>query len=58
MFVSFFFFLFQPAVQYSRDDSAIPEEGHQIKCESSPPTPHSIRLERVAAALAQSGDER
>lgn len=48
----------QPAVQYSRDDSAIPEEGHQIKCESSPPTPHSIRLERVAAALAQSGDER
>lgn len=51
------FSFLQPAVQYSRDDSAIPEEGHQIKCESSPPTPRSIRLERVAAALAHS-DER
>ncbi|KAK7479389.1 hypothetical protein BaRGS_00029381 [Batillaria attramentaria] len=42
--------------QYSRDDSAIgsKEESRQIKCESSPPTPRSLRLERVAAALAKS----
>ncbi|XP_025084760.1 liprin-alpha-1-like isoform X8 [Pomacea canaliculata] len=42
--------------QYSRDDSTIgsKEESRQIKCESSPPTPRSLRLERVAAALAKS----
>jgi hypothetical protein len=34
---------------YSRDDSAINEENRQIKCESSPPTPRSLRLERAAA---------
>lgn len=31
---------------YSRDDSAINEENRPIKCESSPPTPRSLRLER------------
>ena len=42
--------------QYSRDDTAIgaKDETRQIKCESSPPTPRSLRLERVAAALAKS----
>lgn len=34
---------------YSRDDSAINEENRQIKCESSPPTPRSLRLERAAS---------
>ncbi|KAK6191456.1 hypothetical protein SNE40_003142 [Patella caerulea] len=45
--------------QYSRDDSTLSaqEESRQIKCESSPPTPRSLRLERVAAALAQSSDD-
>ncbi|CAG5123923.1 unnamed protein product, partial [Candidula unifasciata] len=45
--------------QYSRDDSIInsKEESRQIKCESSPPTPRALRLERVAAALARSPDE-
>ena len=45
--------------QYSRDDSAInsKEESRQIKCESSPPTPRALRLERVAAALAKSPDD-
>ncbi|CAH1786824.1 unnamed protein product [Owenia fusiformis] len=33
------------------------EESRQIKCESSPPTPRSLRLERVAQALAQSHEE-
>ncbi|XP_064635130.1 liprin-alpha-1-like isoform X5 [Lineus longissimus] len=33
------------------------DDGRQIKCESSPPTPRSLRLERVAAALAQSTEE-
>ncbi len=41
----------------SKDDSAIKEESRQIKCESSPPTPRSLRLERVAQALAQSSEE-
>ena len=32
------------------------DESRQIKCESSPPTtPRSLRLERVAQALAQTG---
>ncbi|XP_071100365.1 liprin-alpha-1-like isoform X2 [Haliotis cracherodii] len=41
--------------QYSRDDTALSskDETRQIKCESSPPTPRSLRLERVARALAQ-----
>ncbi|XP_067655318.1 liprin-alpha-1-like isoform X2 [Haliotis asinina] len=41
--------------QYSRDDTALSskDEARQIKCESSPPTPRSLRLERVARALAQ-----
>ncbi|KAJ8299217.1 hypothetical protein KUTeg_023277 [Tegillarca granosa] len=43
--------------QYSRDDSAINEENRQIKCESSPPTPRSLRLERVVAALGNTTDE-
>ncbi|GFO33818.1 liprin-alpha, partial [Plakobranchus ocellatus] len=45
--------------QYSRDDSTInsKEESRQIKCESSPPTPRALRLERVAAALAKSPDD-
>ncbi|XP_069132237.1 liprin-alpha-1-like isoform X8 [Argopecten irradians] len=43
--------------QYSRDDTAIDEESRQIKCESSPPTPRSLRLERVAAAIAQSSED-
>ncbi|BFZ16224.1 hypothetical protein BsWGS_19263 [Bradybaena similaris] len=45
--------------QYSRDDSTInsKEEARQIKCESSPPTPRALRLERVAAALAKSPEE-
>ncbi|XP_013085125.2 liprin-alpha-1-like isoform X1 [Biomphalaria glabrata] len=45
--------------QYSRDDSSInsKEESRQIKCESSPPTPRALRLERVAAALAKSPEE-
>ncbi|XP_012935306.1 liprin-alpha-1 [Aplysia californica] len=45
--------------QYSRDDSTInsKEESRQIKCESSPPTPRALRLERVAAALAKSPEE-
>ncbi|XP_064602423.1 liprin-alpha-1-like isoform X2 [Liolophura sinensis] len=47
----------QPAVQYSQDDSSIKEESRPIKCESSPPTPRSLRLERVAAALAQSSED-
>ncbi|XP_064602426.1 liprin-alpha-1-like isoform X5 [Liolophura sinensis] len=47
----------RPAVQYSQDDSSIKEESRPIKCESSPPTPRSLRLERVAAALAQSSED-
>ena len=47
--------------QYSRDDSSInsKEESQrsQIKCESSPPTPRALRLERVAAALAKSPED-
>ncbi|KAK3102611.1 hypothetical protein FSP39_012641 [Pinctada imbricata] len=39
--------------QYSRDDSALTEENRQIKCESSPPTPRSLRLEQVQAAIAK-----
>ncbi|XP_061181400.1 liprin-alpha-1-like isoform X2 [Saccostrea echinata] len=35
---------------YSRDDSTINEENRQIKCESSPPTPRSLRLERATAS--------
>ena len=47
-------FIFQPQ---TRDDIGIKEETRQIKCESSPPTPRSLRLERVAQALAQSSDD-
>ncbi|KAL5006308.1 hypothetical protein ScPMuIL_015114 [Solemya velum] len=43
--------------QYSRDDTAITEDPRQIKCESSPPTPRSLRLERVAQALARNNEE-
>ena len=46
--------LFQPQ---TRDDIGIKEETRQIKCESSPPTPRSLRLERVAQALAASSEE-
>lgn len=42
--------------QYSRDDSAVNEESMTIKCESSPPTPRSLRLERIAAAIAQTSN--
>ncbi|XP_062585958.1 liprin-alpha-1-like isoform X1 [Saccostrea cucullata] len=38
------------AQMYSRDDSTINEENRQIKCESSPPTPRSLRLERATAS--------
>ena len=42
----------------SKDDSAIKEDNRPgIQCESSPPTPRSLRLERVAQALAQSSEE-
>ena len=43
----------------SRDDIGIKDNDlSQIRCESSPPTPRSLRLERVAQALAaQSTDE-
>ena len=44
--------------QVTRDDIGIKEETRgAIKCESSPPTPRSLRLERVAQALAQSGED-
>ncbi|KAK2182025.1 hypothetical protein NP493_371g02019 [Ridgeia piscesae] len=36
----------------SKDDTCIKEEARPIKCESSPPTPRSLRLERVVQALA------
>ncbi|XP_063418798.1 liprin-alpha-1-like isoform X8 [Mytilus trossulus] len=42
--------------QYSRDDSAVNEEAMTIKCESSPPTPRSLRLERIATAIAQTSN--
>lgn len=42
--------------QYSRDDSAVNEESMTIKCESSPPTPRSLRLDRVATAIAQASN--
>lgn len=51
---------FQPM---SKDDSAIKEDSAPsggaggIQCESSPPTPRSLRLERVAQALARSSEE-
>ncbi|KAI0217788.1 Liprin-alpha-1 [Lamellibrachia satsuma] len=38
----------------SKDDTCIKEEARPIKCESSPPTPRSLRLERVVQALAHS----
>ena len=42
----------------SRDDIGIKDDSCFIRCESSPPTPRSLRLERVAQALAaQSTDE-
>ena len=33
------------------------DDSLQIKCENSPPTPRSLRLERVAQALAQSSED-
>ena len=42
--------------QYSRDDSAVNEESMTIKCESSPPTPRSLRLDRLATAIAQTSN--
>ena len=42
--------------QYSRDDSAVNEESMTIKCESSPPTPRSLRLDRIATAIAQTSN--
>ena len=41
----------------SKDDSALKDDNRPIQCESSPPTPRSLRLERVAQALAQSSEE-
>lgn len=49
--------LFLQQQPQTRDDIGIKEETRQIKCESSPPTPRSLRLERVATALAQSSEE-
>jgi hypothetical protein len=41
-----------------KDDRAAPSGGvGGIQCESSPPTPRSLRLERVAQALARSSEE-
>ena len=42
----------------SKDDTCIKEEARPIKCESSPPTPRSLRLERVVQALALDGDNQ
>ncbi|XP_013419469.1 liprin-alpha-1 isoform X2 [Lingula anatina] len=47
----------KPSPPYSQDDTCLKEENRPIKCESSPPTARSLRLERVAAALAQSSEE-
>lgn len=49
----------QPPQKMTQDDISvgIKEESRQIKCESSPPTPRSLRLERVAQALAQSNED-
>lgn len=42
---------------YSRDDSAINEENRPIKCESSPPTPRSLRLERGSGSHNTSAED-
>lgn len=42
---------------YSRDDSAINEENRPIKCESSPPTPRSLRLDRGSGSHNTSAED-
>ncbi|XP_074660796.1 liprin-alpha-1-like [Tubulanus polymorphus] len=46
-----------PQIQARCIDESKDDGRSHIKCESSPPTPRSLRLERMAQALAQSTEE-